>query len=48
MKLAELLLLRMVDFTSSSTVFQSYQDHGTVIMKSSCNGTQFMVIKDRV
>ena len=31
------------DFTSFSTVFQSYQDDGRVIMKGLCNRTPFTV-----
>ena len=31
------------DFTSFSTVFQSYQDDVRMIMKAVCNGTPFMV-----
>ena len=33
------------DFTSFSTVFQSYQDDGRLIMKAMCNGTLFTVKK---
>ena len=35
------------DFTSSLTVFQSYQDDGRLIMKGKavCNGTPFTVEK---
>ena len=33
------------DFTSFSTVFQSYQDDGRMIMKGLCNGTPFTVEK---
>ena len=33
------------DFTSFSTVFPSYQDDGSVIMKGLCNGTPFTVEK---
>ena len=33
------------DFTSFSTVFQSYQDDAWMIMKAVCNGTLFMVEK---
>ena len=32
-------------FTSFSTVFQSYQDNGQMIMKAVCNGTPFMIEK---
>ena len=33
------------DFTSFSTVFQSYQDDEGLIMKAVCNGTPFTVEK---
>ena len=33
------------DFTSHSTVFQSYQDRGRVIMKGVCNETMFTIEK---
>ena len=33
------------DFTSFSTVFQSYLDDGRVIMKAVCNGTPLPVEK---
>ena len=33
------------DFTSSSTVFQSYQDDGRLLMKAVCNGAPFTVEK---
>ena len=33
------------DFTSFSTVFQSYQDDGRMIMKGLCNGTLFTIEK---
>ena len=32
-------------FTSFSTVFQSYQDGGMLIIKAVCNGTPFTVEK---
>ena len=33
------------DFTSFSTVFQSYKDDGMLITKGFCNGTAFTVEK---
>ena len=33
------------DFSSFSTVFQSYQDDGRLIMKGLCNGSPFTVEK---
>ena len=33
------------DFTSFSTVFQSYRNDERLIMKAVCNGTPFMVEK---
>ena len=33
------------DFTSFSTVFQSYQDHVWMIRRAVCNGTPFTVEK---
>ena len=45
MPLKECMMTMTCDFTSFSTMCQSYQDDGRLIMKELCNGAPFTVAK---